>query len=299
MNGRNPPASHQSSDKQSSFIKPARPARAAPALCPYADNTLEKQLAEPFGTDRAIKLSPSVSSSPAQRWGGSRNSASRTSDSLSLDQAANIIEAAQFAAAAGMPFNRHLTIHWQQAGIPDERAAWATGRFLKLVGDWVARRGGRSPKIGSNRQCFAWAWVRENDPVSGCLYARNLKGSHVHILLHLPAGTRIGAMQRRWLRSITGLPYSASTIKTARIGGTAGSALTAPAAYHANLGAVVGYVLKGACPAAAGELSLERLTAGGRIIGKRAATSQNIGRAARQRAVNLHRQKHRRSGSLK
>jgi hypothetical protein len=163
-----------------------------------------------------------------------------------------------------MPFNRHLTIHWQQAGIPDERAARATGRFLKLAGDWIAKRGGR----------VAWAWVRENG---------DAKGSHVHILLHLPAGTRIGALQRRWLRSITGKPYSASTIKTARIGGTAGAAQSAPVAYRANLASVVAYVLKGVSPAAARKLELQRLEAGGRIIGKRAATSQNIGRAARAR----------------
>ncbi len=176
--------------------------------------------------------------------------------------------AAQFAAAAGMPFNRHLTIHWQQAGIPDERAAWATGRFLKLAGDWIAKI-----RTDYARQ-FAWEWVRENG---------ERKGSHAHILLHLPAGTRIGTMQRRWLRSITGKPYSASTIKTARIGGTADAAQSAPAAYRANLATVVGYVLKGASPAAARELDLQRLEAGGRIIGKRAATSQNIGRAARAR----------------
>lgn len=184
------------------------------------------------------------------------------------------MEAAQFAAAAGMPFNRHLTIHWQHAAIPDERAAWATGRFLKLASDWIAKKGGP----------FAWAWVRENDGVSESLHARK-KGSHGHILLHLPAGLRIGGMQRRWLRSITGQPYSASTIKTARIGGTASAAHSAPAVYAANLAQVVGYLLKGASRQAARELRLERLEAGGRITGKRAATSQNIGRAARQRAL--------------
>lgn len=245
----------------------------------HGANTPEKQRLEPIGTSRAIKLSPSVAPSPAPRWGGRRNSASRTSDSLSLNHAANVIEAAQFAAAAGMPFNRHLTIHWQQAGIADERSAWATGRFLKLAGDWIARRGGFEFNQKQSSR-FAWAWVRENG---------DRKGSHVHILLHLPAGTRIGDMQRRWLRAITGRPYSASTIKTARIGGTAGAAQSAPAAYQANLFAVVAYVLKGACPAAARKLGLERLEAGGRIIGKRAATSQNIGLAARRRAVKLHR----------
>ncbi|HVM22773.1 MAG TPA: hypothetical protein VM308_05665 [Sphingomicrobium sp.] len=245
--------------------------------------TLEKHRIGPIGTADAVNLNPSVASSPARRWGGTRNSASRTSDSLSLHQAANIAEAAQFAAAAGMPFNRHLTIHWQQAGIPDERAAWATGRFLKLASDWVAKRGNCDGKIGSNSGRFAWAWARENDGVSGSLSRARKKGSHVHILMHLPTGTRIGTMQRRWLRSITGRPYSASTIKTARIGGTAGAAEAAPAAYQANLAAVVDYILKGASPTAARALGLDRLESGGRVIGKRGATSQNIGRAARRR----------------
>lgn len=262
MNGRTLRASDQSVEKAALFPTACRDLAVRESGPAHADNTAEKQRLGPIGTAVAVKLGPSVASSPAPRWGGRRNSGSRTSHSLSLIQATNILEAAQFAAAAGMPFNRHLTIHWQQAGIADERAAWATGRFLKLAGDWIAKRGGR----------FAWAWVRENG---------DAKGSHVHILLHLPAGTRIGTMQQRWLRSTTGKPYSASTIKTARIGGTAGAAHSAPAAYRANLAAVVAYVLKGASQAAARKLGLNRLEAGGRIMGKRAATSQNIGRKAR------------------
>jgi hypothetical protein len=173
-----------------------------------------------------------------------------------------------------MPFNRHMTIHWQQAGVPDERAAWATGRFLKLAGDWIAQSDRENTR--GKRDRFAWAWVRENG---------ERKGSHVHILLHLPAGIRIGRMQRRWLRLITGKPYSAGTIKTARIGGTAGAAQSAPAAYRANLALVVSYVLKGVSFNAAREMGLDRQEAGGRIVGKRAATSQNIGRAARSSAL--------------
>lgn len=287
MNGRTLSASNQSVEKAAVFPTACSNGAAREVDPLDTDNTVEKQRAGPNGTDPAINLSPSVSSSPARRWGGRRNSASRTSDVLTKKQTAEIIAAAQFAAAAGMPFNRHLTIHWQQAGIADEQAAWATGRFLKLAGDWIAKRAGSTAKIrGKYASRFAWAWVRENGI---------RKGSHVHILLHLSAGTRIGAMQRRWLRLITGKPYSATTIKTARIGGTAGAAQSAPAAYQANLAAVVAYVLKGSSPTAAGALRLQRLEAGGRIIGKRAATSQNIGCAARQRTVNLHRQKHRQS----
>lgn len=254
-------------EKQSSFIKtvPADELTAVPAPYP-ADNTPEKQRGGPIGTRRAIiGIVSSGASSLERRWGGRRNSASRTSDCLSLNQAANIIAAAQFSVAIGLPFNRHLTIHWEHAGIADVRAAWATGRFLKLAGDWIKKR----RKNGSS---IAWAWVRENG---------ESKGSHVHILLHVPAGMSLGRMQRRWVSSITGKPYQARTIRTARIAGTAGAANAAPAAYLANLEAVVAYVLKGASPEAAQELGLERLEHGGRIVGKRAATSQNVGAKAR------------------
>lgn len=201
------------------------------------------------------------------RWGGARNSASRTSDALTVKQTAEIVAAAQFAARTGLPFNRHMTIHWEAAGVPDCRAAAATAAFLALARDWLRKRG--AP--------FAWVWVRENG---------DGKGSHVHILLHCrPELARdFAAMQRRWLRRVTGNPYRARIIRTARIGGTLGAAQTAPAVYAENLGAVVAYLLKGASPAAARELGLHRLEAGGRIIGKRAATSQNIGCAARRLA---------------
>ena len=228
-------------------------------------------------------------------WGGARNRADRVSESLSLSQARNIIEAAQYAAAIGLPFNRHVTIHWERAGVSDNRAAAATGRFLKLAGDWVAKRNSHSKnnQLKSKRPVrIAWAWVRENG---------DGKGSHVHILMHVATGLitgkngprvhtdntlekqrgGLGNMPRRWLRSIAGNPYRSGTIKTQRIGGSTGAATTAPAVYSASLAAVVGYILKGACPAAARALGLDRLEPGGTIIGKRVATSQNVGRAAR------------------
>lgn len=217
-------------------------------------------------------------------WGGARNWSGRLSESLSLKQATNIIEAAQFALAIGLPFNRHLTIHWERAGITDSRAATATARFIKLASDWIAKRGGQ----------VAWAWVRENG---------DSKGSHVHILIHVPyrlitgengAGLHadntalkqrkgLGNMPRRWLAIITRKPYRAGTVRTTRIGRTACAAMSAPPVYHVNLAAVVGYVLKGVSADVQRALALDRIAAGGRVIGKRAGTSQNVGRAARQR----------------
>ncbi len=266
--------SRETLEKQSSFIKPPLTILAnGPDHAQAPDNTGEKQAKPALGMGHAFKNRISSEAPfPARGWGGARNSSSRTSDSLSLNQAAKIIEAAKFAVAIGLPFNRMVTIHWEKAGIPDERAARATGRFLKLAGDWNAKRGGR----------IAWAWVRENG---------DGKGSHVHILLHLPANKitgkkreRLGDMQRRWLRSIAGAPYRAGTINTRRIGSTARAAQTAPAAYHANLVTVTSYVLKGSTPQARAVLGIWHNESGGRIIGRRCSTSQNIGRAARSRA---------------
>ena len=217
-------------------------------------------------------------------WGGARNRADRVSDSLSLNQASGIIEAAQFAAAIGLPFNRHVTIHWERAGVPDSRAAAATGRFLKLASDWIAKRGSKLDKQSKEIKRavvsqFVWAWVRENE-ASG----DDPKGSHVHILLHLPAGAAwSGWRVRRWLERISGKPYRAGIIRTARIGGTVRAAATAPAVYRANLAEVVGYVLKGSSLGTARALGLERIDLGGQIIGKRAGWAQNIGQASRER----------------
>lgn len=214
-------------------------------------------------------------------WGGARNSVKRTSDFLTLNQCLKIIGAAQLASRIGLPFNRHITIHWEQAGIPDSRAAWATGRFLKLAGDWLAKRCQLENNRGKSKRRLAWAWVRENG---------SRKGSHVHILLHCPPelAQAFAGTQRRWLGRITGKPYRARTIRTARIGGTLNAARSKPAAYTENLANVVGYVLKGALPDAAATLGLLRLEAGGRVIGKRTATSQNIGQAARQCSIESH-----------
>ncbi len=216
-------------------------------------------------------------------WGGARNRADRVSDNLSQSQASGIIEAAQFAAAIGLPFNCHVIIHWERAGVPHNQAAQATARFLKLASDWIAKSGAAVNKQtrdnGPRILSFAWVWAREND-VSGY----HSKGSHVHILLHLPLALNwSGWRVRRWVSRLTGKPYRAGVLRTTRIGGKVCAAFDTTAAYHANLSAVAGYLLKGTTVEAAKTLGLERLETGGRILGKRVATSQNIGKSARQR----------------
>lgn len=216
-------------------------------------------------------------------WGGARNRADRLSEGLSLKQATGIIEAAQFALAIGLPFNRHVTIHWERAGVSDNRAAAATARFLKLASDWLAK-GNATPvkqtaKNGRGSLSFAWAWVRENDAGGKCS-----KGSHVHILLYLPASVTWGGWRvRRWLERISGQPYRRGIIRTSRIGGKVRTAADNTGVYQVNLAAVVGYMLKGTSPVAASQLGLEAVIPQGPIIGKRAATSQNVGRSARNK----------------
>ena len=196
--------------------------------------------------------------SPIAPHGGPRNRASRTSHGIPLAMAVSLLEAAEDAARLGLPFNRHITVHWELAGIADNQAMAATTAFLKYWRDWL---GGQT----------AYVWVRENG---------DGKGSHLHILAHLPAGKKWrGALSRRWIERITGKPYAAGVILSRRI---AGAGDNASPHYAANLQAVRAYVLKGATPDAAGKLGIAHAP-GGRIIGKRCGTSRNIGKAARAR----------------
>jgi hypothetical protein len=164
----------------------------------------------------------------------------------------------------GMPFNRHLTVHWAMSGLEDRQAARATGSLIKLMGDWVKKRGGQ----------FAHAWAREMGQG---------KGTHVHILLHLPKDTKLDHMTRRWVRRLTAkVPRGA--IKTRPIGGTTSAAFSGSDWYQANLASVVAYLLKGVDAATGEVLGLDRFAAGGPIIGKRLSVSQNLLRPRRGRS---------------
>jgi hypothetical protein len=222
------------------------------------------------GTAAAIYSSttgarPSDAPRPSQGRGGARNRAGRLSHALALEQARAVMAAAQAARLIGLPFNRHVTIHWAAAGVADGEAASAGGRFLALVRDWLRKR----------QAATSWAWVRENG---------DGKGSHVHILIHVPLSVSWDAWRlRRWLVRVSGSPYRSGVIRTQRIGGRANAASAAPEVYEANLAAVVAYLVKGTSRDAAEALGLERQEAGGPIIGKRAGWSENVGRAARAR----------------
>jgi hypothetical protein len=191
------------------------------------------------------------------RRGGDRSKA--TSDCLTRQHVLTIIGAAQEAMDIGLAFNLFVSIHWSRAGLTDAQAAKANGSLIKLASDWMRSHGGWLP----------WAWVRENS-TSG-----DDKGSHLHLLLHCPAGLPLARQLRRWLRRITGRPYRARVILTERIGGTMSCHRTSPDLYRENLQTVVGYMLKGAPQSVLNELHIDRIhDPQGRITGKRAARWQ-------------------------
>ena len=206
---------------------------------------------------RTYSDTASAASRAGKGWGSARNSASRISNSLTVRQVGQVFSAGQQALLRGLPLNRHITIHWEVAGVNDAQAAGATGKFIKYAGDWIRSHGGR----------LAWLWVRENG------YG---KGSHVHMLLHVPKGLSLGKMQRGWLKKITGQAYRADSIRTTRIARTANASATAPALYSQNLAELLGYLVKGASEEAAEHFSLGRCVPGGQVIGKRCGVAQNI-----------------------
>ena len=227
------------------------------------------------GTAIAINILPygvaALSAGGAGR-GGARNRADRESTALTSAQIENLKAAERHAEKIGLPFTRMITIHWQAAGVPLAGMAKATYRFLDLLAKTLAR----------HRADTAWLWVHENASRSS-----NDKGGHCHLLIHVPGHLVpvVGRLQRGWLRRITGQPYQARVIHSKPIGGRLGLEVGNPHLHAANVEAVMAYVLKGASPEAAAQFGLERLEHGGRVIGKRCGTSQNIGPAARRSLV--------------
>jgi hypothetical protein len=164
----------------------------------------------------------------------------------------------------GLPFTRMISIHWQAAGVPLECMAKATGRFTDLMAKALARHGSGT----------AWIWTHENG---------HGKGGHCHLLVHAPARLvpLLSKLQRGWLRTITGRPYKARVILSKPIGGRLGLEHSNPALYEVNLAEALSYILKGATESAASQFNLARREPGGRVLGKRCGTSQNIGPKAR------------------
>lgn len=238
------------------------------SIAPLQPRSRRKPLVPETGTAHAISyLTSGVAALSAccTGRGGARNRADRESHALTVAQIGNLKAGERHAGAIGLPFTRMLTIHWEAAGVALEGMAKATGRFTDLLTKALARHGSKT----------TWLWAHEN-----C----GPKGGHCHLLAHVPADLVpiITALQRGWLRRITGQPYRARVIRSKPIGGRLGLEVGNPDLHAVNLEAALAYLMKGASPEAASQFGLERLEPGGRVFGKRCGTSQNIGAKARK-----------------
>ena len=173
--------------------------------------------------------------------GGARNRADRESHALTAAQIGNLKAAERHAERIGLPFTRMISIHWQAAGVPLAGMAKATGRFTDLMTKALARHGAAT----------AWLWVHENG---------DGKGGHCHLLACVPADLVgvVAALQRGWLRRITGQPYRKRVIHSDPIGGRLGLEIGNPDLHAVNLEAALAYVLKGASPDVAWQFALKR-----------------------------------------
>lgn len=135
---------------------------------------------------------------------------------------------------------------------------------------WQSRAPLARRALARHGSCTAWLWIHESG---------DGKGGHCHLLVHVPAELvpTLAGLQRGWLRRITGKPYRARVVHSKPVGGRLGLEASNPDLHAINLHAALAYVLKGVGPDAALRFGLERLEPGGRVIGKRCGTSQNIG----------------------
>ena len=197
--------------------------------------------------------------------GGARNRADRTSYALTKAHIANLTAAERHARAIGLPFTRMITIHWLAAGVALQDMVKATGRFLDILKKALDRHGSKT----------ALLWVHEGG---------DNKGGHCHLLAHVPRTfvARLTKLQKGWLRRISGKKYKDGVIFSKPIGLRLGLETGNPALHAHNLKVAFAYVCKGAPQAILDAYGLEREhEPGGRIIGKRCGTSQNIGAKAR------------------
>lgn len=164
--------------------------------------------------------------------------------------------------AVKRPLNRHWTVHYERAGIPENEGARFVGHLLRLVKAWARRNGAE----------LAAVWVRENG---------DGKGGHVHILMHLPAELSLRNRTRRWIEAAGGT-YRRNVSKVRSIGRGLQSCNRPGSGYSANLANALAYVLKGASAPVAASVGLARYGEGGKVIGKRAGWTQNVGEAARR-----------------
>lgn len=101
----------------------------------------------------------------------------RSTKSIVLRQADNMMGALRFAREIGTPLNSHLTIHWGGTGAGDDPHGDIFAKFRNLFDKRLQRLGVRGGLTA--------IWVRERQPNKRTGYLSELV--HNHMLFHLPS----------------------------------------------------------------------------------------------------------------
>lgn len=200
--------------------------------------------------------------------GGARRLPNVPTMQLTEADCRKVIDASYAAWRAGKPFNRFITGAWEHGGIEEHDERQATADFITLMRDWH-----RQWKF-----TLTWAYVRECGP---------LKGSHSHILAHVPPELEplFGIMPRRWAKTITGGAYWPGTIDTQKFYRASAEGFRS-GAYEAELLGWLHYALKCAPAELEGPLGLigcgtEPWGQSGLVHGKRTGVWQGWKRAGK------------------
>lgn len=212
------------------------------------------------GTTDARK---NLSSSNAQSV-PKKSRSKRSTSELSERAAAEMLAAIQEALVIDLPLNLFLTINLEQGNVDDCVAA--IGKFLTYYRQWLRSRGYDT----------AYVWCQEYG---------ELKGQHVHILLHIPQHLtgEIGRRHRGWMK-LCGAKSSRGLIYSRPVGKSRSAAFGDDVSrqdYLHNLKIVAAYIIKQVKNSAKFCLGMEKVERRSTVIGKRSGTSQNIGRKAR------------------
>lgn len=228
------------------------------ALCQASE---KKQIPPRETVERPPSDTRACSSLPAS--GGKRRWRDRVTYALTERQVANLIDAAAFAGQIGKPLNRHCSAHFALIGREDRDGFETLQAFLKLAREWCYRQG----------ETLAYVWTRESAEI----------GTHAHILFHVPPPLEAVFARRlwRWMKQACGGAYAKGACHSRRVYGWQSYLRGDPETFERNQGNVLHYILKAADGDATARHALTKQQAGGRVVGKRCGTSQNIGKKER------------------
>lgn len=190
------------------------------------------------------------------------NSIQSESNVIQTSQMRELIDGADFAWRFDMPLTRSITFNLKHEGVRPQEFISA---FTKIAGDWLAIRS--VPR--------AYEWVLE------CPRSPNF-----HLLFHVPECFRdaFARKERPWLKQI-GVKWRKGILQSQKVGIMPGkkNRKLSEAEYLVNLERALEYMMKGGNKKACDRLGIDHKFQGV-IRGKRIATAECIGAAARTRA---------------